>query len=92
MRSAASAGASTASAASSARCSRFTPDEMAIVEATRAKALVGSAEQVAAKLRALANSLGLDELVINTWAHEPAVRRRSYALLAAQFGLTADPS
>ena len=43
-------------------------------------------------LGALANSLGLDELVINTWAHEPAVRRRSYALLAAQFGLTADPS
>ena len=31
--------------------------------------------------------LELDEIVINTWAHDPAVRRRSYALLAAEFGL-----
>ena len=36
---------------------------------------------------ALAASLGLDELVVNTWAHQPAVRRRSYALLAEQFDL-----
>ena len=35
----------------------------------------------------LAAALELDELVINTWAHDPAVRRRSYALLAEQFGL-----
>ena len=70
----------------------FTTDEMSIVEATRAKALVGSAAQVAAKLRALAGSLGLDELVINTWAHDPTVRRRSYALLAQQFALTANPT
>ena len=37
-------------------------------------------------MRALADSLGLDELVVNTWAHDPAVRRRSYALLAREFG------
>ena len=34
-------------------------------------------------------ALGLDELVVNTWAHDPAVRRRSYALLAREFGLEA---
>ena len=65
----------------------FTADEQAIVDAARAKALVGSAAQVGAQMRALAASLGLDELVVNTWAHDPAARRRSYALLAQEFGL-----
>ena len=65
----------------------FTADEQAIVDATRSKALVGTAAQVGAKMRALAASLGLDELVINTWAHDPAVRRHSYALLAREFAL-----
>ena len=59
------------------------------VDATRRKALVGTAAQVGAQMRALAASLGLDELVVNTWAHEPAVRRHSYALLAHEFGLKA---
>jgi luciferase family oxidoreductase group 1 len=65
----------------------FTDDERPIVEATRRKALVGNAAQVGTKMRALADSLGLDELVVNTWAHDPAVRRRSYALLAQEFDL-----
>jgi len=65
----------------------FTADEQAIVEATRSKALVGTAAQVGEKMRALAASLGLDELVVNTWAHDPAVRRHSYALLAREFAL-----
>jgi hypothetical protein len=42
---------------------------------------------VGSQLRALASSFGLDEIVINTWAHEPAVRRHSYALLAREFNL-----
>ena len=65
----------------------FTAEEMRTVEATRRKALVGTAAQVAAQMRALAAELELDELVVNTWAHDPAVRRRSYALLAQEFGL-----
>jgi luciferase family oxidoreductase group 1 len=65
----------------------FTDAEMPTVLATRAKALVGTATAVGAKMRALAASLGLDELVVNTWAHEPAVRRRSYTLLAQEFAL-----
>jgi luciferase family oxidoreductase group 1 len=63
----------------------FTPDEMAAIEPMRRKAFVGTAPQVADKLRALASDFGLEELVINTWAHDPAVRRHSYALLARQF-------
>jgi luciferase family oxidoreductase group 1 len=66
----------------------FSDEEKPVVDATRRKALVGTAAQVGAKMRALADSLGLDELVINTWAHDPAVRRRSYALLANEFGLS----
>jgi len=66
----------------------FSDEEKPVVEATRRKALVGTAAQVGAKMRALADSLGLDELVINTWAHDPAVRRRSYALLANELGLS----
>jgi alkanesulfonate monooxygenase SsuD/methylene tetrahydromethanopterin reductase-like flavin-dependent oxidoreductase (luciferase family) len=57
------------------------------VEATRRNALVGTARQVAEQMRALAAELELDELVVNTWAHDPAVRRHSYALLASEFGL-----
>ena len=55
------------------------------VDQLRANALVGSGAQVAAKLRALAESLEVDELVVITWAHEPQVQRRSYELLAKEF-------
>ena len=67
----------------------FSADEMPTVEAMRAKAFVGDPVQVGAQLRALAQELQLDEIVVNTWAHDPAVRRRSYALLAREFGLEA---
>ena len=66
----------------------FTSAEWTTVETMRRKAFVGTAEQVGAQLRALAKELQLGEVVINTWAHEPAVRRTSYALLAQEFGLT----
>ena len=65
----------------------FTVEERPTVDAMRRKAFVGSAEQVGAKIRALAEELQLDEIVINTWAYDPAVRRRSYALIAREFGL-----
>jgi luciferase family oxidoreductase group 1 len=64
----------------------YTADEWPTVEALRSRALVGSAPQVAEGLRRLGDELGLDHIVINTWAHDPAVRRHSYALLAQQFG------
>jgi luciferase family oxidoreductase group 1 len=66
----------------------FTEAEWPVVEAMRKKAFVGSAARVAGQLRALADALALDEIVVNTWACDPAVRRRSYALLAREFGLS----
>jgi luciferase family oxidoreductase group 1 len=65
----------------------FTPEERATLEPLRRRAFVGTAAQVGARLRALAAELQLDELVVNTWAHEPAARRQSYRLLAQEFSL-----
>jgi alkanesulfonate monooxygenase SsuD/methylene tetrahydromethanopterin reductase-like flavin-dependent oxidoreductase (luciferase family) len=53
----------------------------------RKKAFVGTGAEVADQLRTLAAELDLREIVINTWAHEPKVRRRSYELLAREFAL-----
>jgi hypothetical protein len=40
---------------------------------------------VKACLTELADRLGLDELVVVTWTHDPAPRHRSYELLAEAF-------
>jgi luciferase family oxidoreductase group 1 len=66
----------------------YTDAERPTIESMRRKAFVGSATQVGAKLRALADELKIDEIVINTWAHDPQVRRVSYALIAQEFKLT----
>ena len=65
----------------------YTAAEQAVIAAMREKALVGSFRQVADKLVALARRLALEEIVINTWTFDPAVRRHSYTLLAKAFGL-----
>jgi luciferase family oxidoreductase group 1 len=65
----------------------YTADDMPTIDAMRERAFVGTAAHVGAQLRALAASLDLSELVVNTWAHDPAVRRHSYTLLAREFGL-----
>ncbi len=65
----------------------FSEAELAMLAPMRSKAFVGSAASVGAKIRKLAGDFELDEVVINTWAHDPAVRRRSYALIAEEFAL-----
>jgi alkanesulfonate monooxygenase SsuD/methylene tetrahydromethanopterin reductase-like flavin-dependent oxidoreductase (luciferase family) len=69
----------------------YTPAEQATIERLRAEALVGTAPQVAERLRALAERLQLEEVVINTWTFDPEARRHSYALFAAAFGLVGTP-
>lgn len=64
-------------------------DDVATIEAMRPDALAGTGEQVAEQLRALAGRLGLEELVVCTWAHDPAVQARSFELLAKAFALRA---
>lgn len=64
----------------------YEPADRALIEALRAKALVGTDTQVADLLRALAARLEIEEVVINTWTYDPAARDRSCELLAAALG------
>jgi luciferase family oxidoreductase group 1 len=66
----------------------YAPAEKIIAEKLHRRAIVGTADQVATRLEALAKSLDLDELVIVTWTYDAAPRQRSYELLAQAFGLT----
>jgi luciferase family oxidoreductase group 1 len=66
----------------------YTDAQRAKIESMRRQAFVGTADEVRGKLTALADGLGLDELVVVTWTHDPAPRHRSYELLAQAFGLT----
>jgi luciferase family oxidoreductase group 1 len=59
----------------------YTQAERSIIERLRERAIVGTADQVASKLKELAAVFGLDEIVINTWTHDPAARHRSYELI-----------
>ena len=65
----------------------YSAAEVVIAEKVRRKAVVGSAEQVAAQLKELAKRLELDELVVVTWTYDPAPRHRSYELLAQAFAM-----
>ena len=56
--------------------------EQAEADNLRRSALVGTGPQVAARLRALAETLQVDELVVITWTHDAAAQKRSYELLA----------
>jgi len=64
---------------------RYSPPEQAVIDAMRKKAFVGTGPQVAAKLKDLAATLDLEELVVVTWTYDPAPRHRSYELLAREF-------
>src|ERR1700682_3066295 len=65
----------------------YNAEERSRIEALRGEAFAGTAGDVAAKLDTLARRLELDEIVINTWTHDPEARRRSHQLLADAFGL-----
>lgn len=67
----------------------YSPAEQFALDRLRQSALVGSAATVGRKLRQLASRLQVDELVLITWAHDPAAQMRSYELLAQEFALAA---
>jgi luciferase family oxidoreductase group 1 len=62
--------------------------DKARLERLRARSLFGTPDVVGAKLRALAQTHGVEEIAILTTLHDPEARRRSYALFAAEFGLS----
>jgi luciferase family oxidoreductase group 1 len=63
--------------------------EKARIDRLRQRALFGTADVVGDRLRALAAEHRVNEIAILTTLHDPEVRRRSYALLAREFGLRA---
>ena len=62
----------------------YSEAETARIERMRSRALYGTADVVAAKLRALAGEHGVEEIAILTTLHDQQARRRSYALLARE--------
>ncbi len=52
-----------------------------------ARALAGTAPEVAAQLRALAAMHDVSEIAVLTTVHDAAARQHSYTLLAAEFAL-----
>lgn len=70
----------------------YTDAEKARLAAYRETPFVGSPGRVAEAIRSLAAELSIDEMVIVTWAWDEVVRRESYRLIAAEFGMSAMPS
>ncbi len=58
------------------------------IDRLRGRAIYGTPDRVAARLRALGAELGVDEIAILTTVHEPAARARSYELIAREFNDT----
>jgi luciferase family oxidoreductase group 1 len=57
------------------------------IERIRERSIYGTAAQVGGKLRALSEQQGVTEIAVLTTVHDPDARRRSYTLLAEEFGL-----
>jgi luciferase family oxidoreductase group 1 len=62
----------------------YASSEQRTLKELKENALVGTAKQVASKLRALAKRLQIEEIVVITWTHDPAAQARSYELLAQE--------
>jgi alkanesulfonate monooxygenase SsuD/methylene tetrahydromethanopterin reductase-like flavin-dependent oxidoreductase (luciferase family) len=68
----------------------FSVAETAHMDRVRQTALFGTPKAVGDRLRALGNTLGVDEIAILSTLADPAARRLSYTLLAGEFGLPAE--
>lgn len=66
----------------------FTDEEQARMARMTDRAFIGTAAETGAKIRALAEELQADEIAVVAWTHDEEVRRRSYELLAKEFGMT----
>jgi len=67
----------------------YTESDHMRLEKIRGRHIFGTPSQVAEKLRMLGESHGVEEIALLTTTHDPEARRRSYALLAREFGTAA---
>ncbi|HEX4984803.1 MAG TPA: LLM class flavin-dependent oxidoreductase [Burkholderiales bacterium] len=78
--------------AAEARAYPYTPQDRAIIERERARAVIGTPDKVKARLLEIARAYEADELMVVTITGDYASRLRSYELLAAEFGLGRGPA
>ncbi len=67
----------------------YTEGERLRIDRLRERALYGTPDVVGDKLRALGAAHDVAEIAVLTTLHDPEARRRSYTLLAKEFGLAA---
>jgi luciferase family oxidoreductase group 1 len=60
----------------------YSPGELQAIAQSRDKRIVGTPEQVSAKLKSLVERFKLDELMLITITHDVNARRHSYQLIA----------
>ena len=65
----------------------FAPEEVLVADFYKHLAIVGTPEQVLARIEELVSRTQADEIMIATQAFEPAARIRSYELIARSFNL-----
>ncbi len=65
----------------------YTEAEAAKIEELKRRAFIGTGPEVAARIRDLATEQEVQEIAVVTWATDEAERRRSYEILAGEFGL-----
>lgn len=70
----------------------YTPSDRALIAHNRERLIVGGPGTVRARLLALADAYGTDEIVVLTICHDFAARVRSYELLAEAFALARVPA
>jgi luciferase family oxidoreductase group 1 len=68
---------------------QYSDSERVRTEALRARAIVGTGEQVVGRLRDLAATLGAQEVAVLTTVADAEARRLSYTLIAEAAGITA---
>lgn len=65
----------------------YTPEELARVRYNRGRMITGTPDEVKERLTSLADSFGVDEIIVATFADTMEDRLRSYELLAEAFAL-----
>ena len=65
----------------------YTDMDRAIMQRYAEDAFIGPPDEVAYRIRALGDSLGITDMAIVTWAYDETARHQSYRLLAKEFGL-----
>jgi alkanesulfonate monooxygenase SsuD/methylene tetrahydromethanopterin reductase-like flavin-dependent oxidoreductase (luciferase family) len=61
--------------------------EQSKIEELRKTTFVGTGEEVATRVTALAKELNVEEVAIVTWAYDATARKNSYCQIASAFGL-----